>query len=123
MNILYKPLARLASIEYQKKYIVNATKEKYVMAEDVFEDAASALNLVINQDRYHKYFSAQQLTDLQEFYSLMKQIGPKIPWDDENMTAEEFVLREVNWARVRNESLLCLNKLGVDVGSLDQYLN
>ena len=70
---LIRSLSRLASFSYQEAYIVNASKEEYVLPEDIVEDVAS-----IYQTITHHYFDSiteQQKEKLQLLYKEIKKLG------------------------------------------------
>lgn len=123
MKKLLSSLATIASVEYQKKYIINGTKDEYLLPEDIFEEAVGSLRVVLGNEILNQKYSLEQKQKMQNLFELMKELGPKIPFNDEKVSNEDLVLRNNHWVRIRSEVILLLHELGVESDSINQYLN
>ena len=111
-------LSRMASLEYQDKYIVHPTKDYYVLADEIvdwlYDECKNAL---LGQFRFcflpYERDALRELKELIDRYfkdqSLLEGIG------------EYLVYQNKSWIEVRELALKTLHIFGYDLGDFDLY--
>jgi hypothetical protein len=110
-------LMMLASIEYQRRYVVNGTRDAYRLPEEIYFDAVEGAEHEVEGDPGKPPTNLDERDTLQEF---LRTVDP-IP-NDYFMkvgSAEELIERDPLWARARNAAIACLSKLGLSIPPRD----
>jgi len=109
MKIIHKALAPLASLEVQKRYIVNGTKDKYLLPEDLLN---SAINKLFEQQAV-TFNETEALKELKEAIRACD-----IPEDISN---SELILGYAPWIKVRETSKKYLSETGFDLQAWEEH--
>ena len=113
---LIRSLSRLASFSYQEAYIVNASKEEYVLPEDIVEDVASIYQIITR--RHSDLITKQQQEKLQLLYEEIKKLGADF-WQKKHFTLmRDFVLFDTQWIKLRTLSQECLISFNIDINKI-----
>lgn len=105
------PLFRLASAEYQAKYIDNATIEAYADPDEMINDIFVPLDLILT--RYRDNFTDKELNSVLEYQQRLKQICNEVDYD-----IELYNLPEI-WQEIMNLSLNLIHSLGYSLDNFD----
>lgn len=116
-------ICRLASISYQRKYIVAGTKAEYVLPEELVEEATSLLKIVISNPAFSASFSIRELqcfTDMvkcfdEESSNLFSEIGRSLNKD--------LIENNESWSNIRETAKRCLEVLNADLNHCEQALD
>ena len=109
MKIVHKALAPLASLEVQTRYIVNGTKDNYLLPEDLLN---SAIN-VLFQQKAVKYEESKTLQELREALRACE-----IP---QGMSALDLVSGYAPWVKVRDNARKYLSEIGFDLQAWEKH--
>ena len=101
-------MAPLASLKEQEKYMINATKDEYLVAEELLD---SAINLFFEQ----KAIKFEPSENLEALKQAIKNC--EIP---DNLTPQQLVHEFEPWVEVRKKSCLYVQELGFN---LEEYEN
>ena len=103
-------VAYLASEKMQEKYMVHATKDNYLLPEELLNDAFSAVERVKIGAEYS--LSKPELKAAVEFGKTLEResnlLADDVPWD-------ELVKHNEQWASIRKAAQDCLSKLDFDL--------
>ncbi|MEW8041044.1 MAG: hypothetical protein AB2777_16005 [Candidatus Thiodiazotropha endolucinida] len=116
-NKLLQALARLASQKYQEAYILNATKDEYVLPEDLVEDVASLCALA-SRDQYYKKFTEEELNALDDMACFIGQHGKRLFANFVDPDTSSLIYKNEDWESLRIASGKCLTLFGIDVDRL-----
>ena len=111
-------LSRMASLEYQDKYIVHPTKDYYVLADEIvdwlYDECKNAL-----LEQFEFCFLPYERDALRE----LKELIDKYTEDDSILKGEEdgyyLVYQNKSWIEVRELALKTLHIFGYDLGDFD----
>ncbi|WP_297944987.1 phytanoyl-CoA dioxygenase [uncultured Campylobacter sp.] len=111
-------LSRMASLEYQDKYIVHPTKDYYVLADEIvdwlYDECKNAL-----LEQFEFCFLPYERDALRELLELID----KYTEDDSILKGEEdgyyLVYQNKSWIEVRELALKTLHIFGYDLGDFD----
>jgi len=109
MKLLHKVLAPLASLEVQNRYIINGTKDNYLLPEDLLN---SAINVLLEQQAL-KFEETEMLSELKEAIRCCN-----IP---DNLLGSDVVFRYKPWAKVREVSQKYLLEIGFDLQTWEKH--
>ncbi len=112
-------LSWLASLEYQRRMIVHATKDEYILADELFDRALSAVENVVKVSGVWPPPCAQERAALEEFLRVVNTLPKGFTGRCGN--AEELIERNTSWIAARKAALTCLNTLNVPI-DLDELL-
>jgi hypothetical protein len=103
MKLIHKALAPLASFRAQNKFIVQGTKDEYLLPEDLLN---TAFNVLFDQKGV-KLEASETLKELKEAIRVCE-----IPTD---MSGLDIVFKYTPWIRVREMSIKYLIENGFDL--------
>ena len=111
-------LSRMASLEYQDKYIVHPTKDYYVLADEIvdwlYDECKNAL-----LEQFEFCFLPYERDALRE----LKELIDKYTEDDSILKGEEdgyyLVYQNKSWIEVRELALKTLHIFGYDLDDFD----
>ena len=114
-------LSRMASLEYQDKYIVHPTKDYYVLADEIVDWLCDECkNALLEQFRF--CFLPYERDALRE----LKELIDKYTEDDSILKGEEdgyyLVYQNKSWIEIRELALKTLHIFGYDLGDFDHLL-
>ena len=112
-------LSRMASLEYQDKYIVHPTKDYYVLADEIvdwlYDECKNAL-----LEQFRVCFLPYERDALRELIELIDKYT-----EDNSIlkrdTYEYLVYHNKSWIEVRELALNTLHIFGYDLGDFDLY--
>jgi len=112
-------LSRMASLEYQDKYIVHPTKDYYVLADEIvdwlYDECKNAL---LEQFRFcFLPYERDALRELIELIDKYTEDNSILKRD----TYEYLVYHNKSWIEVRELALNTLHIFGYDLGDFDLY--
>ena len=101
-------LGALASVEMQRRYIVEATKANYLDTEQIVEDAFQFINDPQLDD-------TSALGSVKDMARILKEVSPKIAFDDFWFCTKTLVERNEEWDQLRRAARRVLMELGADL--------
>ena len=101
----------MASIKFQEKYILNGTKEEYILPVDLVQDLENCCNdMPVNE------FSEQELQLRQELLNKINDLN----WNEiNNKSRKHLIYENISWIELRNTALKLLNILGYNLDDFD----
>ena len=115
-KILLERLFELASTEYQKKYIDNATADKYTWGDELVNEIINPLELI--QRSENKYlFDNNELLAIKEYKNKLDTICK-----NNNMNTDLYEMPEI-WNKIIISSVNLLNLLGYSLNNFDEDAN
>lgn len=109
MKIVHKALAPLASLEAQNRYIINGTKENYLLPEDLLN---SAINVLFEQ----KAVKLEESKTLQELREAIRAC--EVP---QGMSPRDLVSAYAPWVKVRDSARKYLSEIGFDLRAWEEH--
>ena len=112
-NRLQRALSRLASVEYQRRYVVQGTKDEYVLPGDLVGDAESVASLALERTA----LSEREREALELFLRVVKSKseGVESALTDRTTTNMELIEDNSDWRTVRAAAMNCLAELGMRI--------
>lgn len=101
-------LGPLASQEVQRRYIVRATGDSYIVPTEALNNAYYFL-------RHPTLGTAGSLPSVQELACVLEECGPKVPLEDAAVSNEALVEQDPDWARIRSAAKEVLQEIGADL--------
>jgi hypothetical protein len=109
-------LAPLASLEVQRRFIVHATKDEYLLIEELLEDALDIERLIKSESD----LSVSQLECLKGFIHELKDRVDPIMEAAAHETAENLIELSEDWNVIRLLANDCLRTLMFDLKSWER---
>ena len=109
MKIIHKALAPLASLEAQNRYIINGTKDSYLLPEDLL---SSATNVLFEQ----KAVKFEESKTLQQLRDAIRAC--EIP---QGISARDLVSGYAPWVKVRDSARTYLSEIGFDLQAWEKH--
>lgn len=109
-------LAPLASVEIQRRFVVHGTAERYLLLEDVINDAYHVLERIQRDPVCRDAFSAEEQQMLRALFETLDREAENVPLDG-SASNEEIVERNGAWRRIRDEATKTLEALGFDLAA------
>lgn len=106
-------IAWLASLEMQRRYIVHGSKLRYVVPEELLNDAFAVLQHVLAAPE-RSGLSSSERTKLSELLATLEAAVPTIPLDG-SVSAASLIESDPSWIAVRAAAMSVLNALGFDL--------
>ena len=99
IRMLIKAVGYLASDRYQRKYIAQATKDEYVVPEELLVSTCGAIESYFRNPILLRQYSIQQLAALRHFYDIVKYTYSQISFDNEAW--DSIVENNKEWSQMR----------------------
>lgn len=115
MKRMFDILARLASMLYQKKFIIVGASKEYVLPDQLLGEVISYMHTVLSNPQLSRAFSKEQLKTLDCLLQEFERLSCQIPFEDESASNEELVLKNQYWIDVRNLASVFLERSGFDL--------
>ena len=109
MKVIHKALAPLASLEVQKRYIVNGSKDNYLLHEDL-------LNTAINTLFEQQVVTFDETGALKELKEAIRACD--IP---EGMSNSNIIFHHQPWIKIRELSKKILLEIGFDLRAWEKH--
>ncbi|MDB4977971.1 MAG: hypothetical protein JWM56_157 [Candidatus Peribacteria bacterium] len=109
-HMITHALAPLASIAYQRRYIIHGDIKGYIIPWELLEDAINALNITLSDKKYQQRYSSEELSCLASMLATIKNC----PYT-QDVPLEELVERHKGWAAVRSQAQECLQIMNFDL--------
>jgi hypothetical protein len=106
---LIKELAKLASSNYQNRFITQATSEEYVLPDELLESAVSLLSTALQSPTLSRSLSETERRCLSAALTDIRQ--KDIPFDAPGFSIKD----DANWVAVQKIADRCLAVLGIDL--------
>ncbi|MEZ5985488.1 MAG: hypothetical protein R3B94_06020 [Hyphomonas sp.] len=110
-------LAVLASYDYQSRYIIGGTQEKYLLTSEVLEDAFD-IDRILHLTPMRGHFSPQQLEALRDLHSCLMQNYDAALAGDTREKHLNNIRDGAPWTLLRQKAATALSCLGVDAHRL-----
>lgn len=107
MNII-QPLAHLASLDIQRRYIINATRDEYLVPEELLDDAHSVVRHIRTQPQSVCASAVAAILALEPLLAAVI-----VPPNRNGM--HHFIEDDTAWRAAREQSGRCLDSLGFDL--------
>lgn len=99
---LIELLQDLASIDFQRKYIVNGTKDEYLLPQDLLSDIENATGDHLQREPYRKNLSKAECELLEKLYSELQKPELHKAIHSDHVTNAELIEENPYWARIRD---------------------
>lgn len=111
-------LAVLASERFQRRYVVNGTKKKYALPEEIAEAALSTARNAAKPGSTASILSTTEAAAVREFEAYTSEALSSIDFQDTTVSNRQLVEQDERWAGVR---LAARRLLGVLRFDLDEW--
>lgn len=106
-------LGPLASLVYQRRYIVEGTVDGYIGPDDLINNGDNFIN-------YPGIGETAKLPSVQEFSRILTEAAQTIPFDDPMFTNWMLVEHNPEWDKLRSAARNVLLELGGDIGEWER---
>jgi hypothetical protein len=107
-------LGRLASLNLQRRYVVHATKDTYMLPEELLEDASDLAEALLADLERDSVVSGEQRTALEALARILRVEAPMVPLDG-SISNEELIERHPSWSAIRDAAVRCLDVFRIDL--------
>ena len=107
-------LGRLASIDLQRRYIVNGD-DCYLLPCDLIESAGNNVERILKIPALEAGFSPSEVKALKEFYEILDREAVIVPAGASAVTSHELIENEPHWATLRQSAQECMARLGLAI--------
>lgn len=120
-NACFNKLAFIASYNIQNRYIINGTKDRYLLPEELIDELYHCLKLIFGEVKRRKVptseesFSDNEKHHLFIFFKIFKEEFDNLPLDDVSVSNKELIEECYSWKRIREAARECLEKLNFDL--------
>jgi hypothetical protein len=109
-------IASLASLPYQERYIVNGTKDEYLLSSELLEDVSS-LRYSFDRAENRSVLTDAQRVSLGALIQLIDEVYKYLPeWKSHAQTAE--IASDSTWQTIRVAANDTLKEFGLDADHL-----
>jgi hypothetical protein len=98
---LIQSLRDVASIEFQRKYIVNGTKDEYILPQDLLSSLENRIADHLDRDSYRRDLSDLECKLLQALRTELQNPELYEAINSRDMTNFKLVEENPEWARIR----------------------
>src|SRR5437867_806366 len=112
-------IARIGSLDYQRRWCVHGTAEEYVLLEELIEPTIYAAKQKASHPVLSKNLTEQERVALFVFYRRMAELLGQIPWNDTTVSVEDIVEPDDAMEQIRKTANKCLNELRVSFTSAE----
>lgn len=115
---LQTALSRLASVEYQRRYIKQGTREEYVLPEELLEDAESLARLVLGRTA----LSELERRAVEKFLETASLNGTGLDSALRNpdISNGDLIENDSIWISIREAARTCLGALNMPVQDIER---
>jgi hypothetical protein len=104
-------LGRLASIEYQRRFCIGATKDEYVLLDEILESAANTAQVVLGSAVLSKHFTPKELASIRDFLDVADDMAKIIPFDSQPV--DLLIEDNDDWKGVCDAAQRCPDELAL----------
>lgn len=97
-------IKRLASVEYQRKHIVNGTFDDYDAPRDMIYDTENSINVAIETNELRGEFSAPEIELLSRLKDILSNEDNLESIFDESISAYMLIESDRKWGYIRSEA-------------------
>jgi hypothetical protein len=97
-------LCYLASLRLQHRFIRDATRESYVLPDELLDDVHGSVQAA----KRSKSLTAEQRRAFEELEGVLNAANP-------NLDRADFIDADPDWVMLRNAALICVENLGFDL--------
>ncbi len=112
----YNCLAYLASLDMQRRYIVHATRDEYLLPEELLSDACAVVRQVRTRPQDRAVVSARAAKAIFALEPLVDAVV--LPPDRDGL--QHLVERDPAWRALREQAARCLDILGFDLAEWER---
>jgi hypothetical protein len=112
---LCETLAWLASFEAQRKYIVHATADNYILPSELFENIYGLMESLTLHPALGSDVTDGEKAVFVSFYRVFERLAPKVPVEDPSVSRTTLVENDASWSEIRKEARVCLDAIGFDL--------
>lgn len=106
-------IARLASKKYQHDFILNGTKNSYVLPEEMIDATCGTISTILGNEMLRKSLSILQIDAIKKFEAEASEAYSTLPWD--LITKDGEILERPEWIHLRQCACECLQAFSVTV--------
>ena len=118
---LLRELYCLASLKCQEKYMLNPTKDKYLLCIDLIEDCESACKIALAESN-KIYFSIEERKAIAKMLDRFTECDSKF-WEEEEKASmtdyEDFIYHNSTFCRLRELALKTIQIFGYKLDNLN----
>jgi hypothetical protein len=111
-NRLRFALGSLASIDYQRRFIVRATKDGFILPDELLDSATNAAEVTLAQPILSQAYDSTELAAIRYFLQVAREAARTIPYD---LPSEDLIENNSGWNTIRTAAQTCLDALGLKV--------
>lgn len=113
MKKLINEIARLASQKYQNDFILNGTKDSYVLPEEMIDTMCGTISTILGNEILRRSLSIHQMDAIKKLDAEASEAASKLPWA--LITKAGEVLERPEWIQIRQSAKECLQAFSVTV--------
>lgn len=114
-NRIARSLAPLASLPYQRRFIVDATHGEYVLPEELVDSAISIVDTVAGSSTLRRGLTQDEVAALELFRKRIEDIQQRFSSINWAVNWSDVIERDEAWSAMRCEAARCLEQLGVSL--------
>ena len=115
-------IARIGSLPFLEKACLQATREEYILLDELIDVTLTGLELELTSKVYATKWSQAERAALQDFVDRTNDLFRQIAWQDETLTLEAIVYEDPSMRMIRDAVALCLKRFEVNF-SLEDLLD
>ena len=116
-HTISKRLAPLASLAAQRRYIVQATRDEYLVPEELLKDAHDVIRLVRTMPAARDALSASAVQTILDLDGMLDAADGAA---QSAQSTEQLVERDAAWRAVREHVTRCLDMVGFDLAEWEK---
>jgi hypothetical protein len=95
---------KLASIEFQRRYVINGTVAEYALPQDLIYDAENAIDVTLNTDKFRKELTDSEINALKSLKDTLSDQNNLESVFDDSISAYDLIESDKKWDHIRNEA-------------------
>jgi hypothetical protein len=113
-NDVLDAVAWLASVDAQRRYIAHGSTQRYVLPEELLNDAFAVLEHTLRMPAQTAEISPAERGHLSDFMAILDAVAPHVPVDG-SRSAATVIESDPSWLTIRAAAINLLSNLGFDI--------
>lgn len=105
-------IARLASSRYQDRFILNGTKDEYVLPEEIIDTVRGTIATILANPLILRSYSELEVIALKRLDDIASTAYRILPWE---LGSGDVILSHPEWQRLQTCAQSCLRDFGFDL--------
>ncbi len=106
-------LGRLASREYQRRWIVDADASEYDLPEEILNDIITTIEIMLDPSQSISTLNEQEIRAIKECLQVLNSTD--LPVENSTITAEDLIENNPDWNTARESAQKCLQELNLHI--------